>query len=143
MGYSETALAGDAEVQAHSRRIKFGGLFSNFAETTNIRMNGVYPEQEFATCPLLVSRITPGQRDSTTLDRGKILVPALLARGFGTKVGDTVMLVATNKDGSVNGKTFIVGGILESATGPGGRDGYIPILKTPWNSSACLGPRCE
>jgi putative ABC transport system permease protein len=121
----DAALAGDAEVQAHSRRIKFGGLFSNFAETTNIRINGVYPAPEFATCPLLVSRITQGQRDTTALDRGKILVPALLARGFGITVGDTVVLVATNKDGSVNGKTFVVGGILESATGPGGRDGYI------------------
>ena len=54
-------------------------------------------------------------------------MPDLLARGFGTKVGDTVVLVATNKDGSVNGKTFVVSGILESATGPGGRDGYIHI----------------
>jgi putative ABC transport system permease protein len=35
--------------------------------------------------------------------------------------------VATNADGSVNGKQFIVSGILESATGPGGRDGYIHI----------------
>jgi putative ABC transport system permease protein len=43
------------------------------------------------------------------------------------KVGDSVVLVATNASGSVNGKTFIVGGILEGITGPGGRDGYIHI----------------
>jgi putative ABC transport system permease protein len=121
----DAALAGAAEVQASSRRLKFGGLFSTFVETTNIRINGVYPEQEFATCPQVVTRIIQGPRDSTVLERGKILVPALLARGFGTQVGDTVVLVATNKDGSVNGKTFVVSGILESATGPGGRDGYI------------------
>ena len=36
-------------------------------------------------------------------------------------------IVATNADGSVNGKQFIVTGILESATGPGGRDGYVHI----------------
>jgi putative ABC transport system permease protein len=35
--------------------------------------------------------------------------------------------VATNKDGSVNGKQFKVSGVLESITGPGGRDGYIHI----------------
>jgi putative ABC transport system permease protein len=52
-------------------------------------------------------------------------VPKLLAQGFGAKVGDTVVVIATNRDGSVNGKTFLVSGILESATGPGGRDGYI------------------
>ncbi len=43
------------------------------------------------------------------------------------KVGDTIVIIATNKDGSVNGKQFRVGGIVESATGPGGRDGYIHI----------------
>jgi len=36
-------------------------------------------------------------------------------------------VVATTRDGSVNGKTFVVRGILESVTGPGGRDGYIHI----------------
>jgi len=41
------------------------------------------------------------------------------------KVGDTVVLIATNQNGSVNGKTFVVRGILESISGPGGRDGYI------------------
>ena len=43
------------------------------------------------------------------------------------KVGDLVVIIATNKDGSVNGKQFVVGGILESVTGPGGRDGYVHI----------------
>jgi hypothetical protein len=38
-----------------------------------------------------------------------------------------VVLVATNKKGSVNGMTFLVQGILESISGPGGRDGYIHI----------------
>ena len=123
----DAALARTPEVQASSSRIKFGGLFSNFAETTNIRINGVYPDKEFATCPQMVARIVQGDKDVSALQPGKILVPELLARGFGTKVGDTVVLVATNKDGSVNGKTFVVGGILESATGPGGRDGYIHI----------------
>ena len=52
----DTALAGAADVQASSHRLKFGGLFSTFVETTNIRINGVYPAQEFATCPQLVTR---------------------------------------------------------------------------------------
>ena len=56
-----------------------------------------------------------------------MLVPVLVARGLKVKAGDTVVLVATNRDGSVNGKTFVVRGTLESATGPGGRDGYIHI----------------
>jgi len=35
--------------------------------------------------------------------------------------------VATNLDGSVNGRNFIVEGVLGDVTGPGGRDGYINI----------------
>jgi putative ABC transport system permease protein len=42
-------------------------------------------------------------------------------------VGDSIVIVATNQDGSVNGRQFNVSGILESVTGPGGRDGYIHI----------------
>ena len=121
----EKTLAENKGVEAYSERIKFGALFSNFAETTNIRINGVYPEKEFAALPQMLSRISAGEKSVRALDKGKMLVPKLLAQGFGAKVGDTVVVVATNKDGSVNGKTFLVSGILESATGPGGRDGYI------------------
>ena len=112
------------EVEAFSPRIKFGGMFSTFVETTNIRLNGVYPDQEIKTVPLLPSRIIRGQK---TLNRGEILVPDLLARGMKVNVGDTVVIVATNKDGSVNGKQFRVSGVLDSVSGPGGRDGYIHI----------------
>lgn len=117
-------LNSQSEVEASSPRLKFGGLFSNFVETTNIRLNGVYPEREFQTVPLLPTRIKAGPK---TLNRGEILVPELLARGMGVKVGDPIVIVATNQDGSVNGRQFTVSGVLESATGPGGRDGYIHI----------------
>jgi len=120
-------LAGTGEVQTSSQRIKFGGMFSNFTETTNIRINGVYPDQEFATCPQMALPHHAGEKGASALQRAKIVVPELLARGFGTTIVDTVVVVATNKDGSVNGKTLMVSDILESATGPGGRDGYIHI----------------
>jgi putative ABC transport system permease protein len=120
----ESVLRDLPEVEAYSPRIKFGGMFSNFTETTNIRLNGVYPEQEFRTVPLLPTRIKTGNR---TLKKGEIWIPELLARGMGLKIGDPVVVVATNKDGSVNGKQFVISGILESATGPGGRDGYIHL----------------
>ncbi len=120
----EGILNQQPEVEAYSPRIKFGGMFSTFVETTNIRLNGVYPEKEFKTVPLLASRITEGQK---ALNRGEILLPELLARGMKAKIGDMVVIVATNQDGSVNGKQFKVAGTLESATGPGGRDGYVHI----------------
>lgn len=112
------------EIEAYSPRIKFGGMFSNFIETTNIRVNGVDPEKEIATVPLFLSRIKQGEK---SIKEGDILIPELLANGMKTKVGDTVVVIATNRDGSVNGKKFVVGGIIESVTGPGGRDGYMHI----------------
>ena len=118
------ALITDPQVEAFSPRLKFGGMFSNFTETTNIRLNGIDPEAEFKTVPLLTSRILAGK---STLGKGEIMIPALLAKGMKIKPGDPVVIVATNADGSVNGKQFIVSGILESATGPGGRDGYVHI----------------
>lgn len=120
----EKTLENIPEIEAFSSRVKFGGMFSNFIETTNIRVNGVYPEREIATIPLFLSRIKQGEK---TIEKGKILIPELLANGMKTKVGDTVVVIATNRDGSVNGKQFVVGGIIESVTGPGGRDGYMHI----------------
>jgi putative ABC transport system permease protein len=120
----EDILKNDRDVEAYSPRIKFGGMFSNFVETTNIRLNGVDPDREFKTIPLLASRISAGKQ---TIVKGEILIPVLLSKGMGVKVGDSVVIVSTNKDGSVNGKQFTDSGILESATGPGGRDGYVHI----------------
>jgi putative ABC transport system permease protein len=117
-------LAADPRVDAFSPRIKFGGMFSNFVETTNIRLNGIDPEKELQTVPLLTARIAEGE---TALRRGELWVPVLLAKGLKVKLGDVVVIVATNADGSVNGKQFTVSAILESVTGPGGRDGYLHI----------------
>jgi putative ABC transport system permease protein len=124
MAKVEKVLSATPGIDAYSPRIKFGGGFSNFAETTNIRLNGVYPDREMKAVPLLASRIVEGEK---AIKKGEILIPELLAQGMKVKVGDVVVIIATNKDGSVNGKQLKVGGILESATGPGGRDGYLHI----------------
>jgi putative ABC transport system permease protein len=112
------------EVESYSPRIRFGGMFSTFVQTTSIRLNGVYPDREFKTVPLLPIRIIKGEKH---LNRGEILLPEILSVAMGVKPGDTVVVITTNKDGSVNGKQFKASGILESATGPGGRDGYVHI----------------
>jgi len=120
----EQALKSIPEVESVSPRVKFGGMFSNFTETTNIRLNGVDPEKEIKTVPLLMGRVSEGDK---IIKKGEILIPDLLAKGMKVKVGDMVVVIATNKDGSVNGKQLKVGGVLDSATGPGGRDGYVHI----------------
>lgn len=118
-------LADIKGIEAVAERVKLGAMFSNFTETTNIRLNGVNPEQEIAVSPLLPSRLIEGQIDSSLVEKGNILIPELLAKGMKVKLGDNIVLVANNKDGSVNGKTFVVQGVLEGISGPGGRDGYI------------------
>ena len=123
----EKALDELDSVEAYSPRIKFGGMFSNFEETTNVRLNGVDPAKELATAPLLAKRLLKGKESAVLIKSGEILVPELLAKGMKVKLGDTVVVVATNRDGSVNAKTFTVSGILEGISGPGGRDGYIHI----------------
>ena len=120
-------LAGMEEIESFSMRIKLGAMFSNFTETTNIRLNGVIPEQEVKTVPLLPGRIIQGKKQNPMLEKGRIIVPELIAKGMKVKVGDTVVLVANNKDGSVNGKTFLVSSVLEGISGPGGRDGVIHL----------------
>lgn len=120
----EKILDSNPEIESYSPRIKFGGMFSNFTETSSIRLTAINPEREFKTVPLLPDRVIDG---SNELRQGGILIPELLYRGMKVKPGDMVVIVATNADGSVNGKQFTVTGVLESATGPGGRDGYIHL----------------
>lgn len=119
-------LADEKKIAAYSMRIRLGVMFSNFTETTNIRLNAASPEDEMKTAPLLAKRIIDGDSEGL-LRQGEILVPELIAAGMKVKVGDSVVLVANNKDGSVNGQTFTVRGVLEGITGPGGRDGMIHI----------------
>ncbi len=123
----QKVLDGERAVTAWSPRVKFGAMFSNFTETTSVRVNGIDPAREAQVTPLLPGRQLDGKKDGALVERGEILVPVLVARGLQVKAGDTVVLVAACRDGSVNGKTFVIRGTLESATGPGGRDGYIHI----------------
>lgn len=120
-------LAGRDDIEAWTSRIKFGAMFSNFNETTSIRLNAVDPEKEVATSPLLPGRLIEGDPAVAFVEPGKIVIPELIAKGLKVKVGDSVVIVATNRDGSVNGNTFVIRGVLEGISGPGGRDGYMHI----------------
>ncbi|MFO7593866.1 MAG: ABC transporter permease, partial [Pseudomonadota bacterium] len=74
---TEQALSEIDAVEAWSPRIKFGAMFSNFTETTNIRLNAVYPDKEQATAPLLEGRLLEGDTSDGLLSPGTILVPEL------------------------------------------------------------------
>jgi len=118
-------LDGIDSVEAYTTRVKFGAMLSNYAESTNVRLTAVEPEREKKTAPLLAGRVKGA--GAQLLARGDLLIPEILAKGMKIKVGDTVVLVATNRQGSVNGKSFKVAGVVEGLNGPGGRDGYLHI----------------
>ena len=120
--FIEPQLKENALIESYSYRIKFGAMFSNFTSTTNIRLNAIDPQREFKTLPLLEGRITDM---NVTFKPGEIIVPELLIKGMDVKIGDTIVLVANNKNGSVNGINLKVAGIVGQIMGPGGRDGYI------------------
>jgi len=120
--FIESKLEMNPYIASYSYRIKFGAMFSNFTSTTNIRLNAIDPEDEFETLPLLRDRVLDMNE---TLKAGEIIVPELLIKGMDVKIGDTIVLVANNKSGSVNGINLKVAGILGQVMGPGGRDGYI------------------
>ncbi len=111
------------QVEAYSKRILMGGMLSNYMETTNIKVAGINPKDEAVVTPLLASRIKKG----TMLKKGEILLPELVTKGMGLKVGQSIVLIVNNADGSVNGQNLKIAGIVESVVGPTGKYGYVHI----------------
>jgi putative ABC transport system permease protein len=108
-------------IEAYSLRILIGGMLSNYLETTNIKVAAIKPGMESKVIPLLPGRIKSGE----FLKKGGILIPDLVARGFNAEVGQDIVFIANNKDGSVNGQTLKITGIIETVAGPSGKYGYI------------------
>jgi len=124
----EKILKENPDVQAYAPRIKLSAMLSNFTETTNVRLNAIDPEKEIEVCPNVGERMKfSSQVPDILLKSGEIIIPEKLAAGMKIKIGDSVVLVANNKDGSVNGLNFTVAGIIESILGPQGKEGYMHI----------------
>lgn len=115
-------------IEAYTFRIKFGAMLSNYEQTTNIRLSAVNPEMENKASPALVERFIDfsGEADAF-ISPGELIVPENLANGLKLKIDQEVVLVATNQDGSVNGMSFTIAGVITGLTGPTGRDGYIHL----------------
>jgi len=122
-------LSSNAEILAWAPRIKLNAMLSNFTDTTNIRLNAISPEKEILVCPDVRSRMTFGKNKdpAVLLNPGDVIIPEKLAKGMELKIGDPIVLVANNKDGSVNGLNFKIAGIIESILGPQGKEGYLHI----------------
>ncbi len=125
----EQVLAGNSEVKAWAPRIKLNAMLSNFTDTTNIRLNAISPEKEILVCPDVKNRMKFDQKREAgiLLNQGEVIIPEKLAKGMKLKIGDPIVLVANNKDGSVNGLNFKIAGIIEAMLGPQGKEGYMHI----------------
>lgn len=117
------------DVAAYAPRIKLGAMLSNFTETTNIRINAIDPEKEVKVCPAIGDRILLKDKNmgEIFIKSGEVIIPEKLANGMKIKEGDSVVVVANNREGSVNGLNFIVSGIIEDVLGPQGKEGYMHI----------------
>ena len=116
-------LSGVDAVESFSMRIKLGAMFSNFTETTNIRLNTVIPEQEVKTVPLLSDRIVEGQKKDVLLEKGEILIPELIAKGMKVKVGTVLCSWPITKTDRSTEKVSWLAGLLEGISGSG-RSGW-------------------
>lgn len=122
-------LANNSDIKSFAPRIKLNAMLSNFTETTNIRLNAILPEKEIQVCPDVSGRMTFAKdRDpNQMINRGEVIIPEKLAKGLKINTGDPIVLVANNKDGSVNGLNFTVGAVIESVMGPQGKEGYMHL----------------
>lgn len=109
------------EIESYTYRILLGGIVSNYLESTTAKFSAIIPAKEMEVVPLLKDRLMEG----TFLKKGEILLPEMITKGFNSKIGDDIVLVATNADGSVNGQPLVISGIMESVVGPTGKYGYI------------------
>ena len=109
------------EIESYTYRILLGGMVSNYLESTSAKISAIIPAKEKKVAPLLEARLQEGN----FLRKGEILLPEIIAKGFKSKIGDDIVLIATNADGSVNGLPLKISGIMESVVGPTGKYGYI------------------
>ena len=122
-------LKENPDVEAFAPRIKLSAMLSNYKETTNIRLNAIDPKKEIKVCPNVSERMkfSGSEVPDVLLKPGEIIIPVKVAKGLKIKTGDAVVLVANNKDGSVNGLNFTVAGIIDTLMGPQGKEGYMHI----------------
>ncbi|MCP4745606.1 MAG: ABC transporter permease [Desulfobacteraceae bacterium] len=125
----EKILKENSDIEAYAPRIKLSGMLSNFKDTTNIRLNAIEPEKEIKVCPNITERMKfiDSQIPDVLLKPGEIIIPEKLAAGMNIKIRDSVVLVANNRDGSINGLNFTVAGIIDTLMGPQGKEGYMHI----------------
>lgn len=121
-----TDLNNMPEVVEISQRLKFNGMVSNYDKSVAMKITAVNPEKEAIVSPTLADRIN-GIDDFSSLQRGEVVISTIIAKSMQLELGDEIVLIGTNADGSVNGITLVIAGISELAIGPDGKSGYMHL----------------
>jgi putative ABC transport system permease protein len=104
-------LDGDPAVAVYSRRIETTGLLGNTSQSQAVILRGVDPEQE----GLINSALTiVSGNDLTSDDPEGVLLGEGLAQALGAHVGESLTLLGTTGDGTMNGVDVTVTGIFQS-----------------------------
>jgi putative ABC transport system permease protein len=128
MAEVENILKGEKAVEVYSPRINFSSIISVGETTSNVRITGVNPEQESKTCPGQVDQMQGIKDKAKFLTPGEIIVPDIIAKGLSINIGDEVILITTNRSGSMNGITLKLAGIIVSTeAGERGRPALMHI----------------
>jgi putative ABC transport system permease protein len=121
-------LDADKNIEVYSPRINFMAMASIYSDTTTMKITAVDPEHEAIACPAIADRFKGVEDKQHFLKPGEIIIPESIAKVFNLQTGGTIVLVATNRSGSMNGMVFKVAGILESlGSSEFLRNGYIHI----------------
>lgn len=127
IGNLKPMLEKNENVKAYSLRIKFMGLLSTYKETTGIQTVAVNPRDEIVVCPALVDRLSMVEDKSNFVKPGEIILPNIFAGALSIEIGDEIVMVCTNRHGSMNGTTLLVTDIVESYSGRMLNNAYIHI----------------
>lgn len=119
----EALLAQDPHVRRVVPRLLFGGLISNGARTLNFQGIGVNPARERQAFGAFQSVAVGAGLSDTAQARRQVLIGQEMARQLAVKPGDSVTLLSTTVNGSINAMDLEVAGLV--ATGIPETDLYL------------------
>jgi putative ABC transport system permease protein len=107
-------LTQSQNVEAASSRVVFTGLISTYNESTSVRVVGVESMNELNVCPGLRTRIIGKNVSNGLVGKNGVIVTYQLAKAMKIKLGDSIVIVGTNKNGSVNALNLKVEGFFHN-----------------------------
>jgi len=119
---AETLLAQEADVRRLAPRLQFSGLVSNGPRTLNFEALGVDPLREQQAFGAFQALVEGEPLRGGEAGRYRALIGKEMARRLGVKPGQSLTLMTTTVQGSVNALDVDVAGII--ATGVPERDLY-------------------